>query len=66
MDDENVKILWALREVNKTLITGLEAAIHYMERWDGFTPERRQNMIKSLKGLVEQSNKAYGTEPTNH
>ena len=66
MDDETVKHLWALREVNKALITGLESAILVMGKWDELTPERRQSMIESLQQLISQSNKAYETEPPKH
>jgi len=66
MDDETVKYLWALREVNKALITGLKSAILVMDKWDGITPERRQSLIESLQQLISQSNKAYETEPPKH
>jgi len=66
MDDETVKYLWALKEVNKALITGLESAILLMDKWDELTPERRQSIIESLQQLISQSNKAYETEPPKH
>jgi len=66
MDDETVKYLWALREINNALITGLESAIFVMDKWDELAPERRQSMIESLQKLIDQSNKAYGTEPPKH
>ena len=66
MDDETVKYLWALREVNKALITGLDSAILVMDKWDELAPERRQSMIESLQQLISQSNKAYETEPPKH
>jgi hypothetical protein len=66
MDDETAKYLWGLREVNKTLITGLESAILVMDKWDDLTPERRQSIIESLQQLVFQSNEAYEIEPEKH
>ena len=66
MDDETAKHLWALREVNKALITGLESAILVMDKWDELTPERRQSIIESVQQLISQSNKAYGTETAKH
>ena len=66
MDDETVKHLWALREVNKGLILGLKTALFVMEGWDELSPEKRQSMIESLQRLISRSNKAYGTEPTKH
>lgn len=62
MDDEAVQILWALREVNKSLITGLKTAVFVMEKWDELSPDRRKSMIESMKGLVNQSNEAYPRE----
>ena len=66
MDDETVKYLWALREIKKALITGLESAIFVMDKWDELKPERRQSMIKSMQQLISQSNKAYESEPPKH
>ena len=66
MDDETAKYLWALREINKTLITGLESAIFVMDKWDELTPERRQSIIESVQQLISQSNKAYETETAKH
>ena len=66
MDDETAKHLWALREVNKALITGLDSAILVMDKWDELTPERRQSMIESLQQLISQSNKAYEAELPKH
>jgi len=66
MDDETVKHLWALREVNKALITGLETAIFVMGKWDELSPERRKSTIEALQKLISQSNKAYENEPTKH
>jgi hypothetical protein len=66
MDDDTVKYLWALKEINKALITGLESAIFVMDKWDELKPERRQSMIESLQQLILQSNKAYETEPPKH
>ena len=66
MDDETVKYLWALREVNKALITGLKSAILVMDKWDELTPERQQSLIESLQQLISQSNKAYESEPAKH
>ena len=66
MDDETVKYLWALKEVNKALITGLETAIFVMDKWDELTPKRRKSTIESLQKLISQSNEAYETEPPKH
>ena len=62
MDDETVKHLWTLREVNKGLILGLKTALFMMEGWDELSPGKRQSMFESLQRLISQSNKVYGTE----
>ncbi len=66
MDDEAVKHLWALREVNKALIAGLELAVFLMDKWDDLAPERRKSMIEKLQGLIAQSKEAYGEKPAEH
>jgi len=66
MEDKNVNIMWALREVNKALLTGLEAAVSTMETWDDLSPERRQSIIISIEGLISESKKAYDTETPKH
>jgi hypothetical protein len=63
MDDETAKYLWALREINKTLITGLETAVFVMDKWDELTLERRQSTIKALQRLISESDKAYENKP---
>jgi hypothetical protein len=66
MDDETVKHLWALREVNKGLILGLKTALSVMEGWDDISPDRRQSTMDAVKKLIAKSEKAYGAEPTEH
>ena len=66
MDDETAKYLWALREVNKALITGLETAMFAMQKWDALTPQRRESMIQSIQKLITRSKMAYKTESPKH
>lgn len=65
MDDDTEKYLWALREINKSLVLGLETAIFTMDKWDELTPDRRLSIIDKLQGLVAKSKEAFGTEPEN-
>ncbi|MBW2063331.1 MAG: hypothetical protein JRJ03_00220 [Deltaproteobacteria bacterium] len=65
MENETVKHLWALQQVNRALITGLKTAVFVMEKWDHLGPERRKSMIESLQGLVSQCDAIYGTQPGN-
>lgn len=55
MDDKTEMALQILRDVNDTLIIGLEGAVFYMENWEGLTPEKRQSIIDKVKGLIPQS-----------
>jgi predicted transposase YdaD len=66
MDDETVRQLWSLREVNKALTRGLETVLLVMEKWDEQTQEKRQIMIEALRQLISQSEEAYGEEPSKH
>ena len=66
MDDETMKELQILREVNEALITGLEGAISCMENWDKFTSEDQKAAIEKLKVIVAQSGKYYGTKESEH
>ena len=40
MANEELEVLWAFKQVNDTLIAGLETAIHTMENWDNRTLKR--------------------------
>ena len=66
MDDETVRHLWALRKVNEALIEGMKVAIFVLESGKELTPERRKSLIKSLKGLIAQSEEIYAEAPTKH
>jgi len=59
MDEETVRHLWALREVNIALLAGLEAAVFAMGNWDRLEEERRRSMIRELQGLIEQGRTVY-------
>ncbi len=66
MDDETVKALQILKEVNEALITGLEGAISCMENWDKLTLDEQKTTIDKLKVIVAQSGKYYGTKQPEH
>jgi hypothetical protein len=66
MDDETLQQLWALREVDKSLIIGLNAAITILEREKELLPEIRQSMVESLKGFIAISEEIYGEKVTRH
>jgi hypothetical protein len=66
MDNDSVKAIQTLRDVNDALVMGLEGAIYYMEKWDEMTPQGRKSIIEKLKALIAQSSKYYGEGPTEH
>jgi len=66
MDDQTVKHLWALREVNKGLILGLKTVLSVMEGWEDLSPERRQSTMDAVEKLVAQGEAAYEMEQTKH
>ena len=66
MDDETLRHFWALREVNKSLIIGLNAAIFILESEKELIPETRKSLIESLKGLITISEEIYGEEKTKN
>ena len=66
MDTETLKHLMALRAVNKALIDGLKAAVYYLDQVDQISEEQRKSMVKSLNGLIAESEAVYGEAPTRH
>ena len=66
MDEEAVKILWALRQVNQGLIEAMKGAIFLLEKGKILSEKRRKTLIESLKNLIAQSEEAYGNVPTKH
>jgi hypothetical protein len=66
MDDETMKTLQILRDVNEALIVGLEGAISCMENWKNLSQEVQQSTIDKLKAIVAQSGKYYGTKQSEH
>ena len=66
MDNETLKHLLALREVNKALIDELKAAVYFLDKAEKISEEQRKSMIKSLNGLIAQSEAVYAEAPTRH
>jgi hypothetical protein len=66
MDEETMKALQILRQVNEALIDALGGAILCMENWNSFTPEEKQASIEKLKALVAQSGRYYGPKKPEH
>jgi hypothetical protein len=70
MDQETAKYLWALKEINKSLVVAIETALALMEKWESFDPDRRKAIIEMLKQLTARSKEAFeggpGEPPAEH
>ena len=64
MDEDAVKHLWTLWRLNKALIGGLKDALIALEKIDKLSPERRQDLIDSLRKLISQNEKLSPYPPT--
>lgn len=66
MDSETLEHLLALRQVNKALMDGLKAAVYFLDKVEEISKEQRNSMVKSLNGLIAESEAVYGEVPTKH
>jgi hypothetical protein len=66
MEDETSKYIWALREMNKALMVGLESAVLVMDKWDDIPPEKREEIINNFKSMVVKNKEAYSEDLTKH
>ena len=66
MDTETIEHLLALRQVNKAFIDGLKAAVYFLDKVDQISEEQIKSMVKSLNGLIAESEAVYGETPTTH
>jgi hypothetical protein len=66
MEPEAFQVLVALRSVNQALLEGIKACVYILEKEEELTPERRKSLINSLKGMIEQGEKAFESIPTEH
>jgi hypothetical protein len=66
MDEDAVKHLWTLWRLNKALIGGLKDALIALEKIDKLSPERRQDVIDSLRKLISQNEKLSPKPPTKN
>jgi hypothetical protein len=64
MDDKTLRYLWALRKINEAMLVGLKTAIETFEKWDDYTPEKRNIILEAMKTLVSTCNKIHGIYST--
>ncbi len=66
MAGEELEVLWAFKQVNDTLIAGLESAVHTLENWDDLSQKRRKSVIETIKKMIAQSKEVFEKVPTKH
>ena len=54
----------ALKNMNTALFTGLETALIVMEKWDNMPEKKTEDIISSLKYLIENNRAAFSEKPT--
>ena len=60
MDDDALRLLVALKNINEALLEGLKTAVFVLETERDLSDERRESMIGKLKGLMEQGRRCLG------
>lgn len=63
MDDETVKYISILKDINKALTIGLESAILLMDKWEEITPEQKEAVIKNLTVIIAKSKSTFEADP---
>lgn len=56
--------MWALKEINKSLVVAIETALALMEKWEEYDMERRKAIIEMLQQLTARSKKAFEGGPS--
>ena len=66
MEIDAIKHIKALMDLNSALFTGLETALLVMEKWDNMPDSKREDIVSSLRLLVENNRAAFTEKPTLH
>ena len=66
MDDKTVKLIKALTELNSALLTGLETALHVIDKWDNIPDNKKEEITSILRLLVENNRTNIVEKPTLH
>lgn len=66
MEIDALATLMLLKNVNAALLDGLKACLFILEKGEEISPERRNSLITSIKGLIEQGEKAFENAPVEH
>ena len=63
MDDKTLEYLWTLREINKTLLVGLKAAVDILENRKKFSNKRIKGIVAQIKEIIKQAEIVFGDVP---
>ena len=66
MDINAVRHIKALTDLNTALFTGLKTALLVMEKWDNISHNKKEDIVSSLRLLVENNGAAFTEKPTLH
>ena len=66
MDDKTIKLINALTDLNSALFVGLETALLVLDKWDIMPDKQKEDIISSLKLLVENNKSCFKEKPTLH
>ena len=66
MDDDAFAVLAALKTVNDALLEGLKAVVFILENEGQMSAQKRASLVTAIKGLIDQSEEAYGCVPKSH
>ena len=66
MDLDGIRTLKALTSWNISLLTGLEMALRVMQNWDSMPDNKKEDIVSSLRLLVENNRAAFTDKPTLH
>ena len=66
MEIDAIKHIKALTDLNSALFTGLETALLVMEKWDNVSDNKKEDIVSSLRLLVENNRAAFTEKPTLH
>ena len=66
MDINAVRHIKALTYLNAALFKRLETALLVMEKWDNMSDNKKDDIVSSLRFLVENNRAAFNEKPTLH
>ena len=66
MEPDQIRLIIALIDLNSALFTGLETALLVMDKWEIMPVEKKEDIITTLRLLVENNRGGFTDKPTLH